>query len=116
MTWRGRTSRPLGGTDNVMVNSLAGTDVTQVNIDLAGIGGIGDAVADTVTVNGTASPDTINIAVNSGAVVVAGPAAQVTITHSEPANDSLVVNGLGGVDTITQDPGVAALIMVTINP
>lgn len=33
----------------------------------------------------------------------------------EPANDSLMVNGLGGVDTITAGPGIATLIMLTIN-
>ncbi|MBN1505213.1 MAG: hypothetical protein JW955_00105, partial [Sedimentisphaerales bacterium] len=107
----------LGGTDSINVNSLAGTAVTQVNVDLAGtLGGVnGDSQIDTITVNGTASPDTINVSVNAGSVSVTGLTAQVAIAHSEAANDSLIVNGLGGLDTITQGPGVAALIMLTVN-
>jgi hypothetical protein len=109
--------RALGGVDALTVDSLAGTAVTQVSVDLAGsLGGVtGDAQVDTITVNGTAAPDTIDISANSGTVVVAGLAAEVDITHSEAANDSLIVNGLGGLDAITQGPGVAALIGLTIN-
>ena len=45
----------LGGADNITVNDLTGTDVTQVAIDLAAPpgSGTGDGQADTVTVNGT---------------------------------------------------------------
>jgi hypothetical protein len=107
----------LGGADTATVNGLAGTAVMQVNIDLTGIlgSGTGDAQADAITVNGTAAPDTIGITANGGALDVTGLAASVQITHSEAANDSLIINGLGGVDTITQGPGVMALVMLTIN-
>ena len=110
--------RALGGTDSATVNSLAGTDVTQVNIDLAGtIGGsVGDAVADAITVNGTNGADTVTINAIAGSVDVSGLAALVRITRSEPANDSLTINGLGGADTITPGPGVAALILLIMNP
>ena len=45
----------LGGADTITVNDLTGTDVTQVNLDLAypAGGGTGDGAADTVIVNGT---------------------------------------------------------------
>jgi hypothetical protein len=107
----------LGSADSVVVNSLAGTAVTRVNIDLASIlgGSTGDAQIDTITVNGTAAPDTINITANAGAVDVSGLAALVHITHSEVANDNLTVNGLGGTDTITTGAGVTALIDVIVN-
>ncbi len=110
--------RTLGGADLVNVNDLAATSLTQVNLDLAGTlgGSTGDALADVITVNGTPAPDTIHVAADSGAVEVTGLAAGVRIAHPEPALDTLVVNGLGGVDTITADPGVTALIMLTINP
>jgi hypothetical protein len=108
--------RALGGADSITVNSLAGTAVTQVNVDLAATAGGGDAAADAVIVNGTAGPDTIHVSVNASAVLVSGLAAEVRITQSEPAIDSLIVNGLGGVDILTQGPGVAALIMLTLNP
>ena len=58
------------------------------------------AQPDQVIVNGTAGDDTIKIARNGSAVTVSGLAAQVTIAHAEGANDTLVVNGLGGNDTI----------------
>src|SRR4029453_4297265 len=45
----------LGGADNITVNDLSGTGVTQVAIDLASTPqtGAGDGAADTVTVNAT---------------------------------------------------------------
>src|SRR4029453_8211660 len=45
----------LGGADPVTVNDLTGTDVTSVNVDLAGTigGGAGDGSGDRVVVNGT---------------------------------------------------------------
>ena len=109
--------RALGGADTVTVNDLTGTDVAEVNVDLAGTlgGNTGDGLSDVITVNGTALPDTIHIAANSGAVEVSGLAASIGIAHSEGANDTLIVNGLGGADTITFDPGVLALIMLVIN-
>ena len=46
---------------------------------------------------------------------VTGLAAQLHITHSEVANDSLIVNGLGGADIFSLGSGVTALIGVTLN-
>jgi Ca2+-binding RTX toxin-like protein len=107
----------VGGADALTINSLAGTALAQVNVDLAGtIGDVnGDSQADTITVNGTNAPDTINIAANAGAVEVSGLSAFVRITTPEVTLDRLTVNGLGGVDTITSGPGVPALIIVSIN-
>jgi Ca2+-binding RTX toxin-like protein len=61
----------LGNTDDVTVNDLSGTDVTQVNIDLAKeLGGnVGDGVVDNVIVNG---------------------ATGVSVTHADP-DDHLVL-------------------------
>ena len=44
----------LGGADNIVVNDLSGTDVNEVNVNLAAaLGGTaGDGAADTVTANG----------------------------------------------------------------
>jgi len=110
--------RALGGADVATVNSLAGTDVTQVNIDLAGTlgGAVGDAQPDSITVNGTSAADSISVTANAGTVEVSGLAAFVRIARSEAANDALIVNGLGGADTITPGPGVSALITLFMNP
>jgi Ca2+-binding RTX toxin-like protein len=61
----------LGNTDDITVNDLTGTDVTQVNIDLAKeLGGnAGDGVVDNVVVNGSTA---------------------VSITHADPED---LVNG-----------------------
>jgi hypothetical protein len=107
--------RALGGTDNVVVNDLAGTAVAQVNIDLGASGGTGDAQVDTVTINGTESSDTINITASAGAIGITGLAAQAQIAHPEVGNDTLIINGLGGIDSFGIGPGVTTLIGVILS-
>jgi Ca2+-binding RTX toxin-like protein len=109
--------RTFGGEDSVVVNDLAGTSVLQVNVILEGFlnTGTGDGVKDVITVNGSPAADTIAIAADAGSVIVTGLAAAVRILHAEPSLDQLVVNGLGGLDTITTGPGVEELIGLTIN-
>ena len=53
----------LGGADTLTVNDLSGTDVAQVNLDLAGTpgSGTGDGQADTVIVNGTNGADNVQV-------------------------------------------------------
>ena len=93
----------LGGADTLTVNDLSGTGVTGVNLDLAGTpgSGIGDGQADTVIVNGTANADAVQITGSGSAYTVAGLPARVTVQGSEGANDQLVVNALGGNDSVT---------------
>ena len=107
----------LGGNDNAVVNDTSGTDLKRVAFDLEAAigGGAGDDAADSVTVNGTNDPDDIQITANGSAVDVNGTPPTVQIDHSEAANDKLTVNGLGGADTITAGPGLAALIQLVIN-
>ena len=52
-------ARTLGGADIVTVNDLSGTDVTDVDADLAAAGGGDDAAADNVIVNGTNGDDVV---------------------------------------------------------
>ena len=102
----------LGGSDNITVNDLAGTSVRQVAIDLSAQGA-GDGQADTVNVNGTSGNDRINICGTS--VIVRGLAAQVTVDGAEPSNDSLVVEGLDGNDTINASAFSAGTINLVID-
>ena len=92
----------LGGTDNVILNDTTGTDLKLVSLDLEAAigGGVGDGVADSVTVNGTNGPDDIQITASGSAVAVNGVLPTVQIDHSEAANDKLTVNGLGGDDDV----------------
>jgi Ca2+-binding RTX toxin-like protein len=108
----------LGGADQITVNDLTGTDVTNVNLDLANPPGsnTGDGAADTVIVNGTANADNITVTGNSGHVTVGGLSALVKITGgAEGANDSLVINSLAGADTVNASTLQAGVIGLTIN-
>jgi Ca2+-binding RTX toxin-like protein len=98
-----------GGADTITVNDLSGTDVRQVNLDLAGVpgSGTGDGAADTVTVNGTNGDDVVVVAGDASGVSVLGLTAQVNITGAEAANDQLVVNALAG-DDVVQASGLSA--------
>jgi RTX calcium-binding nonapeptide repeat (4 copies) len=92
----------LGGADTVTVNDLTGTDVQNVDVNLAGtVGGTtGDGQADRVVVDGTTGNDAIAAAGDSSGVTVSGLGTQVAIQHQEPT-DQLFVQGLGGDDSIS---------------
>ena len=104
----------LGGSDNIVVNDLSKTDVQQVEIDLSATphSGVGDGLSDTVTVTGTADADHVTVANNGGSITVEGLSAQVTIDSAEAANDTLLINTLGGNDTIDAS---AILVKTTID-
>ena len=107
----------LGGADLVTVNDLTGTDVTDVNIDLAGTlgGATGDGEADRVVVNATNGNDTINVNGDTGGVKTSGLAATVVIQHSEAANDRLEVNTLAGRDTVDSSGLAAGAIQLFVD-
>lgn len=107
------TFNALGGADNVVVHNLAGTDLTDVRVNLGTAVGstAGDGKADVVTVEGTDRADRITVASNAAdEVVVSGLRARVTVTGSEAANDTLAVLALGGNDTINSAGLAAGLI------
>ena len=92
----------LGGVDNIVIHDLSGTDVSQVNVDLAGNLGdnAGDNQLDTVEINGTNGSDVITLSMRAdGALVVSGLAEEVVIEHFDPT-DAIHINGLGGDDVI----------------
>ena len=107
----------LGGPDTFTVNDLTGTDVVQVDSDLAGVigGTAGDAAADTIVVNGTNGDDIIDVVGSGTSASVVGLQAQVNITNSEGANDALVVNALGGNDGVTATSLPAGVIKLTVD-
>ena len=106
----------LGGADLVSVGDLSGTDVSDVNVDLAGTlgGATGDGQADSVTVDGTNGNDSINVSGDASGVAVSGLAALVAIQHQEPT-DGLAVNGLGGNDAISAAALAAQAITLTLD-
>jgi len=107
----------LGGADTVHVRDLTGTDVTLVDIDLAGTldGTTGDATADRITVDGTAVHDAIAIKQSGTEIAVSGLAAKTVIDHADPTLDHLTVNGLAGNDTIKASTLAAGHIVLTLD-
>jgi Ca2+-binding RTX toxin-like protein len=107
----------LGNTDTITVNDLTGTDMVEININLAGtIGGAaGDGAADTVIANATNGDDIIDVFGAGSSVSVVGLAARVNVTSAEGANDSLVIKGLGGDDGITATTLPAGVIKLTLD-
>jgi Ca2+-binding RTX toxin-like protein len=108
----------LGGKDNITVNDLSGTDVTQTNLDLAGeLGGNApDGAADSVTVNGTDGADHVNVLGNGSGADVSGLATAVSVKHadSNDPKDTLSVNTLPGADNV-HVAGVAGVLDVLVN-
>ncbi len=102
----------LGGADNIVVNDLSGTDVTDVDINLAAtLGGTaGDGQPDTVTAVATNGDDVTIVQGSGGELTVLGLAAQINVTGAESANDRIVIQGLAGDDVI-EASGVAANAM-----
>ena len=106
-----------GGADTITVNDLTGTDLTQLNFDLSGVpgSGIGDGSADTVIVNGTNAADLVAVMGSGSSYVVVGLPYFVSVEGSEGANDSLVVNTLGGDDTIVASTLPAGVVQLTVD-
>jgi Ca2+-binding RTX toxin-like protein len=105
----------LGGADTIVIHDLSGTDVTNVNLDLAGVpgSGVGDGQADTVIVEGTSADDVIQAGGDASGVSVRGLAAQVNISGAEAANDKLVIDALAGDDVVDGSglaPGAIQLV------
>ena len=111
----GSTSTPWAAPTPSPSTTCRGTDVTQVNLDLAGTpgSGTGDGSADTVIVNGTNGDDVITAVGDASGVSVIGLAAQVNITGAEAANDRLTVNALAGDDVVDASGLAADAIQLT---
>jgi Ca2+-binding RTX toxin-like protein len=105
----------LGGVDTTTVNDVSGTDLVEVNIDLADtIGGTaGDGQADEVIVNGTNDDDAVQVFGDATGVTVFGLAAQVNIANAEATNDRLKVNALAGNDVVAASGLAAGAIQLT---
>jgi Ca2+-binding RTX toxin-like protein len=103
----------LGGADTIVVNDMSGTDLTELNINLAGAGGAGDGQADTIFINATSGDDVVLAFGNASGVSVLGLATQINITGFEAALDRIVINGLAGDDVIEASALAAGSIQLT---
>ena len=107
----------LGGADTTVVNDLSGTDVSELNLDLAA-----SSVAALATPNRTASsfrPPTATTSPRCSATPAACPSSasppRSNITGAEAANDRLTVNALAGDDVVEASGLSAGAIQLTAN-
>ena len=104
----------LGGADNVVVNDMTGTDLTDVHVDLAQVPGSGvdDGQADNVTVNGTAGDDVAIVGQQGSDLQVVNLKPTVTVSASSPETDHLIVATLDGDDIVDASgvSGASALL------
>jgi Ca2+-binding RTX toxin-like protein len=106
-----------GGADQIAVNDLSGTDVTEVSLNLESTpgSGLGDGAADTVIVHGTNGDDTAVISGAGTSFTITGLAALVSATGSEAALDQLIVDGDGGNDVLNASPLPDGVVKLTID-
>ena len=105
----------LSGADQVTINDLTGTQVTNVFVDLSNAQGSGDGQADTVIVNGTETNDVITVTGSTNGVEVVGLSTTVTVVGGEPGIDELVIHGLSGDDVIDASGVHAGAIDLTLD-
>lgn len=99
----------FGGSDTLTVDDLAGTPVTQVDLDLAASGtSAADGTLDTVNVRGSQGADALAVTADQGTVLVSGLAASVRVWRAD-VFDALNVFGLGGLDTFSVDAVVYSM-------
>jgi Ca2+-binding RTX toxin-like protein len=107
--------RALGGADTINVGDLSGTDLVEMNTDLAGSGGVGDASSDNVIVSGTNLDDVSVIDGDASGVAVTGLGTRVNIVGAEAANDTLTANALAGDDVLEASGVAIGAIQLTLD-
>lgn len=104
----------FGGADIITVNDLTGTDVTKVDVDL-GVAGVGDGQIDAVIVRGTNGNDSIEVVGSGTSYSVVGLPAILNVKNSEAANDTLLIEAVGGNDQVTAAALPAAIVRLTVD-
>jgi Ca2+-binding RTX toxin-like protein len=103
--------------DAIVIGDLAGTDVSEVVVDLFDPEhpDAGDGAEDVVTVNGTQGGDNIVITGLFPELTVAGLSAAITVAGAETDHDRLTVASLGGDDVVNASALPAGQINLDIN-
>jgi Ca2+-binding RTX toxin-like protein len=89
--------------------------VTNVFISLLNAAGTNDGAADIVRVQGTETNDVIKVSGSATNIDVTGLSASVTVSGGESGVDKLIINGLGGDDTIDASAVSAGAIDLVLN-
>jgi len=107
----GIVAKTLGGTDNVTVNDLSGTDVADLVADLGGA----DGVPDNVAVNATNDDDIVSVLAAGPNAQASGLSARVSVAGATPGSDRLTVNGLAGDDVLEASQAQADAPLLTLD-
>jgi Ca2+-binding RTX toxin-like protein len=108
-------AKTLGGTDNLTVNDLSGTDVNDVKPELgASIGG-DDGAADNVVVNATNGEDVVIVAGSGPTAQISGLSALVSVSGAIAGSDRVTVNALGDGDVVDASSLAATSALLTID-
>ncbi len=107
----------LGGGDTINAGDLSGTDTVLLQVDLAAASGgaEGDASDDVVVVTGTNSADVVTVSGSGTSATVRGLTLEVRLLQAERDHDRLVVNALGGDDTVDASGLAAGVIGLQLN-
>jgi Ca2+-binding RTX toxin-like protein len=99
----------------IVVGDLSGTDVTEVNINLASTidGTTGDGAADTIIINATSGDDVVLVVGDAGGGSVLGLSAQVNIIGFDATMDRIVINTSAGDDVVEASGLAAGAIQLT---
>jgi Ca2+-binding RTX toxin-like protein len=105
-----------GGSDLIVVGSLADTEVQQLNLDLEGLenNNTPDAQPDAIVVFGRPNDDDITIAGSGNTLSITGGGPVISIRNPDASLDTLLVNGVGGNDRINAQNLIAGLLKLTI--
>ncbi len=106
----------LGGTDNIDIGDLRGTDVRELSIDLAGTldGTAGDGAADSVSLTGSSRSELINVGGSGDDLVISGMTARTRVDNLD-ASDQVTVRGGAGNDVINAAFAPAAAGVLTLD-
>jgi Ca2+-binding RTX toxin-like protein len=108
-------AKTLGGTDNLVVNDLSGTDVTNVVGDLAGPSGGDDGFPDNVVTNATGGDDVVSVLGAGQNAQVSGLSALVSVSGASAADDRVTVNGLAGDDVLSASGTSSDAALLTLD-
>ena len=108
-------AKALGGTDTLTVNDLSGTDVADVQADLAAVGGGDDPAADNVVVNATNGDDVVTVTGAGPTRRSAASPPRVSVSGAIAGSDRLTVNALAGDDVVDASGLAATSALLTAN-
>ena len=106
----------LGAADSITIGDQRATDVRAVLVDLAGVAGgtTGDGEIDSVTAEGSAQSELINVATKGDDVSINGLAAQTRIANAD-GDDVVKVSGNAGSDVIDASRAAAGVAAITLD-